>query len=385
MPLRVSASSPLSSTAAIDIKDDILFTIGDGGDQVLLNRSTTLTADAELASVIVGTSVHPGAAANSLVISNVTTDGDILILASDGGNSKACLLFDSSAPNLYLYNVGGTWTAGATTWTIPAVTLGGAVAGGDQSFTGVGDMTFTAGSILVAAAANTSTLLVKAGGISGTTVMTVTSLDAGDTLGLANVTSLVATGNLDIGAFDLRAATLTADGLTATRVVFAGANGVLSDDSDMTFATATLTVTNITVGTLVTIGSGSAGHSPTSLYCVGTAEFDDQVHFDYPVQCYNSFNIQTSNQGIYGNSTINEYYHLYGYDTTATAFQSVLKITNAAVIKAQFAADTLLGFFGATEVAQQAHIADATDATDVITRANAILAVLEAFGLVAAS
>jgi hypothetical protein len=51
--------------------------------------------------------------------------------------------------------------------------------------------------------------------------------------------------NVDIGAHDLRAATVTADGLTATRLVFAGANGVLSDDSDMTFATDTLTVTKL--------------------------------------------------------------------------------------------------------------------------------------------
>ena len=51
--------------------------------------------------------------------------------------------------------------------------------------------------------------------------------------------------NVDIGAFDLRAQTLTADGLTSGRVVFAGANGVLSDDSDFSFATDTLTVTKI--------------------------------------------------------------------------------------------------------------------------------------------
>ena len=60
------------------------------------------------------------------------------------------------------------------------------------------------------------------------------------------ITSLTAGGDLDIGAHDFRAATLTADGLTAGRVVFAGTNGVLSDDSDLTFATATLSATNLT-------------------------------------------------------------------------------------------------------------------------------------------
>ena len=62
---------------------------------------------------------------------------------------------------------------------------------------------------------------------------------------ISGVTSLTADGNIDIGAHDLRAATITADGLTATRVVFAGSNGVLSDDSDMTFSGDTLTVTKL--------------------------------------------------------------------------------------------------------------------------------------------
>ena len=51
--------------------------------------------------------------------------------------------------------------------------------------------------------------------------------------------------NVDIGGYDLRASTLTADSLTSGRVPFAGTNGVLQDDSDFTFATDTLTVTKI--------------------------------------------------------------------------------------------------------------------------------------------
>ena len=51
--------------------------------------------------------------------------------------------------------------------------------------------------------------------------------------------------DIDIGAYDLRAATITPDGLTSGRVVFAGANGVLSDDSDLTFSVDTLTATKL--------------------------------------------------------------------------------------------------------------------------------------------
>ena len=74
------------------------------------------------------------------------------------------------------------------------------------------------------------------------------------------ITSLTAGGDLDIGSHGFRAATLTADGLTATRVPFAGSNGLLSDDSDLTFATATLSATNLTTtGTIknMTLVSGS--------------------------------------------------------------------------------------------------------------------------------
>lgn len=42
-----------------------------------------------------------------------------------------------------------------------------------------------------------------------------------------------------------------------------------------------------------------------------------------------------------------------------------------------------VGFFGVTPIVQKAHIADATDAATAITKINAILVVLEGFGLTA--
>ena len=66
-----------------------------------------------------------------------------------------------------------------------AITLGGAVAGGDQAFTGVGDMTFTNGSIIAAVDGAGTTLLIKAGGLSGITFITLTSQSGGtDTMSL---------------------------------------------------------------------------------------------------------------------------------------------------------------------------------------------------------
>jgi hypothetical protein len=44
-----------------------------------------------------------------------------------------------------------------------------------------------------------------------------------------------------------------------------------------------------------------------------------------------------------------------------------------------------VGFFGTTPVAQQANVADATDAATAITKLNAVIAALEAYGLLASS
>ena len=89
---------------------------------------------------------------------------------------------------------------------------------------------------------------------------------------IAGVTSFTASGNLDIGAFDFRAATITADGLTATRVIFAGASGLLSDDADLTFAGSTLAigVATSTTGILTMAGATSGVVSVTVGATAGT-------------------------------------------------------------------------------------------------------------------
>ena len=92
-------------------------------------------------------------------------------------------------------------------------------------------------------------------------VITTVDINGGT---IDGITSLTAGGDLDIGAHDLRAATLTADSLTATRVPFAGTDGVLSDDSDLTFATATLSATNLTsTGTIKDFASVSGSFVST--------------------------------------------------------------------------------------------------------------------------
>ena len=94
--LNLPETTQTTTVVSTPVEDNVLLSLGAGGDAVMLNRSTALSADTELSNVIVGTSDHPGVAANSLIISNITTDGDIMFAVSDGGNSKGLLLIDGS-------------------------------------------------------------------------------------------------------------------------------------------------------------------------------------------------------------------------------------------------------------------------------------------------
>ena len=75
------------------------------------------------------------------------------------------------------------------------------------------------------------------------------------------ITSLTAAGDLDIGSHGFRAQTLTADNQTSGNVTIYGANGLLTEDSDLTFSGATLSATNLTTtGTIknMALVSGSS-------------------------------------------------------------------------------------------------------------------------------
>ena len=56
-----------------------------------------------------------------------------------------------------------------------------------------------------------------------------------DAVSIYGVSALTASGNLDIGAHGFRANTLTADGLTATHVLYAGTDGLISGEAAFTY------------------------------------------------------------------------------------------------------------------------------------------------------
>ncbi len=126
------------------------------------------------------------------------------------------LVFEGSTANAYETTLSITDPTADRTWTIP-----------DATDTSVGRAT-------------TDTLTNK--------TLTAPDINTPDIDGgtVDAITTLTVANNVDIGAYDLRAGTLTADGLTSGRVVFAGTNGVLSDDSDLSFSGTTLSATNVT-------------------------------------------------------------------------------------------------------------------------------------------
>jgi len=96
----------ITATGLTTYPDDVPLRLGTGGDIALVNRSTILAANTALTNVLVGTPVTPAVAANSLIVSNITASGDILVATNNGGNSQAYLLIDSSVPSLGLYVAG---------------------------------------------------------------------------------------------------------------------------------------------------------------------------------------------------------------------------------------------------------------------------------------
>ena len=128
-------AAAIVSATAVEVEDGILLALGNDQDQVLVNRTTILATNTALTGVIVGTPVTPAIAANSLILSNVTASGDILVAANLAGNSQAWIWVDSSAGTMTLYGAGTTAaTVSATAVTIPDDILVGIGTGNTARF-----------------------------------------------------------------------------------------------------------------------------------------------------------------------------------------------------------------------------------------------------------
>lgn len=103
--LTVTAGDVVTN-GSVTLANDQKLTLGTGGDSVLYHRSTALGANTSVTGVLVGTPVAQAVAADSLLLSNVTADGDIAMYTQTGGNSDQFLFADASAKVLYFGQTG---------------------------------------------------------------------------------------------------------------------------------------------------------------------------------------------------------------------------------------------------------------------------------------
>ena len=97
------------SATVFEVEDGIIFALGNDQDDAFVHRTTTLGANTALTGVIEGTPVSQAVAANSLLIGNITDDGDIALYVSVTGNSEQVVFADASARVLYF---------GQTSWAL---------------------------------------------------------------------------------------------------------------------------------------------------------------------------------------------------------------------------------------------------------------------------
>jgi hypothetical protein len=103
-PLRWKGGTFGSDGVTIDADDTGLY-LGATQESVLYHKNFALNANTALTGVLEGTPVTPATANQSLFISNIYNDGDILIAVSDGGNSIAAFYVDASIPYASIYGM----------------------------------------------------------------------------------------------------------------------------------------------------------------------------------------------------------------------------------------------------------------------------------------
>jgi len=207
------------------------------------------------------------------------TYGASELLYSNGANTVQGLTTAASSVLVTNSSSVPAWTT-----TLPAFTLGGAITGNSQSITGLNNLTgttleFTRSTTTNATTTNffsttaSSTNLLfttgNGGHFTSTGLGTFANLLLNGSTTLQNLTFVNATGtsatttnlfsttasstNLFSAAANFGA--LTVQALTATRVPFAGAGGLFTDDSDLTFSTDTLSATKLLSSTSVSTPS----------------------------------------------------------------------------------------------------------------------------------
>ena len=226
--------------------------------QTLTNKAITVTALDAAASDL---TIFNGVGANSLTIgaggTTVVIAGNLTVSGSTTTTVSNTLLVEDS---LYVLNHGETGT--------PTEDSGFIVERGDLTNAGFfwdesADEFVTVntsstgtetGNVTIASYANIRVSTLTASNVqaftldgkitAGSTEIEGSNFDInGGTVDA--ITSLTVANNVDVGNYKVTAKALEASDLTSGRITFAGSNGLLADDGDLTFSTDTLTATKI--------------------------------------------------------------------------------------------------------------------------------------------
>lgn len=239
-----ASSTVLWSASAVGflVPDDELLRWGTDGDIATVNRSSTLNANTVLTNVLIGTPVSAATPANSLLLSNVTADGDIALFTvnSAGANSIEMMRFDASAALVVINEASsdidfrvesdGNANMLVVDGGLNAVGIGGAAAANQLlTITTTGT---TATSLLVAsntsndAAANDAAIVISVGGTTSTgdpkivwTIPGAVTINGGASWSMGpdnsnNADSLIIAASADIGSgqfFQIDATTSTSN------------------------------------------------------------------------------------------------------------------------------------------------------------------------------
>ena len=102
MFVEVVTTGAQAAVTVVGHGDDVGDAFGDDEDFVIVLNSAANSANTGITGVLEGTPVTNILAVNSAILSNTTTDGDILFAVSDGGTSKEFLFANGDTADLQI-------------------------------------------------------------------------------------------------------------------------------------------------------------------------------------------------------------------------------------------------------------------------------------------
>lgn len=211
--------STVSIGASLDTTQNSIFINSSNGGIHIMSNPTAPGVDGLLVD-----------STGNFTFSTTSTDIDSVSITSTGG-------YDINGTTFDLDIIGGTIAIDSDT----SISIG-TVTGGIPI--DIGDIRITDGDL----SGETTTLNIKTGAGNDITIIP----DTTGTTDIQKVVNFTASGPLDIGAFNFRAATLTADSIPITSVVFTSTDGLMISDVDFTFITGTNTLNVPNIDTLNT-------------------------------------------------------------------------------------------------------------------------------------